>query len=59
MAALSNEVSDTIEAQCHDWHGVKVWSVLFVRYESSNPLDEPFKTFDAYLPVSYLIFLYN
>ena len=56
MAALINDVTDTIEAQCRDWHGVKVWPVLFVRYESANPLDEQFKTFDAYLPVSHSIF---
>ena len=59
MAALSNDLSDTIEAQCRDWHGVKVWVILFVRYESANPLDEYFKTFDAHLPVSHSIFLYN
>ena len=59
MAALSNDVSGTIEAQCRDWHGVKVWPILFVRYESANPLDEHFKTFDAHLPVSHSIFLYN
>ena len=59
MAALSNDLTNTIEAQCRDWHGVKVWPVLFVRYESANPLDEHFKSFDAYLPVSHSIFLYN
>ena len=57
--ALSNDVSDTIEAQSRDWHGVKVWPVLFVRYESANFFEEQFKTFDAYLPVSHSIFIYN
>ena len=58
MAAISDDVTDTIEAQCREWHGVKVWPVLFVRYESANPLDEHFKTFDAHLPVSHSNFLY-
>ena len=52
-------MSDTIEAQCRDCHGVTVWPILFVRYESANPLDKNLKTFDAYLPVSHSIFLYN
>ena len=59
MAALSNDVTDTIEAQCREWHGVKVWPVLFVKYEFANPLDDHFKSFDAHLPVSHSIFLYN
>ena len=59
MAALSNDVTHTIEEQCREWHGVKVWPVLFVRYESANPLDEHYKIFDAHLPVSHSIFLYN
>ena len=59
MAALSNDLTNTFETPCREWHGVKVWPVLFVRYESVNPLDEHFKTFDAHLPVSHSIFLYN
>ena len=59
MAALPNDLTNTIEVQCCDWHGVKVWPVLFVRYEFANPLDEHFKTFDAHLPVLHSIFLYN
>ena len=54
MAALSNDVTDTIDAQCREWHGVKVWPILFVRYESANPLDEHFKTFDV-LTCQFLI----
>ena len=52
MTALPIDLFNTIEAQCRDWHGVKVWFVIFVRYESANPLDEHFNTFDAHLPVS-------
>ena len=59
MAALSNDLTNTIEVQCRDWHGVKVWPVLFVRYESANSIDEHFKIFDAHLPVLHSIFLYN
>ena len=59
MAALFTDVTFTIEEQCREWHGVKVWPVLCVRYESANPLDEYFKTFDAHLPVPHSIFLYN
>ena len=57
MAALSNDVTHTIEEQWREWHGVKVWPVRFVRYESANPLDEHYKIFDAHLPVSHSIFL--
>ena len=59
MAALSDDVIDTIETECREWHGVKVWPVLFVRYESANPLKDYFKIFNAHLPVSHSIFLYN
>ena len=59
MAALSKDVTNTIDAQCREWNGVKIWPVRFVRYESANPIDEHFKTFDAHLPVLHSIFLYN
>ena len=59
MASLSNDLAHTIDTQCHEWHGIKVWPVLFVRYESANPLEEHFKTFDAHLLVSHSIFFYN
>ena len=59
MAVLSNDVTDTIEAQCRDWYGVKLWLILLARFESANPLDEHFKTFDPHLPVSHSVFLYN
>ena len=59
MAARTNYVTDTIEAQCREWQGFKVWPVCFVKYESANPLEKHFKSFYAYLPVSHSIFLYN
>ena len=59
MDALWADVLPTIKSLCREWHGVKVWPVLFVRYESANPLDDAFKSFDAYLPVAHSIFLYN
>ena len=59
MAALFKDMIYTIESLCKEWQGVKVWPILFVRYESANPLDEHFKTFDAYLPASHSVFLYN
>ena len=59
MAALSIDVTHTIEAQCRVWQGVKVWPVYFVRYESANLIDEHFKTVDDHLPVLHSIFLYN
>ena len=59
MAAFVNDLINTIEAQCRKWHSVKVWPVLFVRYESANSLDDYFKTFNAHLPVFHSIFLFN
>ena len=59
MAAISNDLTVTIKAQCRKWHDVKVWPILVLRYESANALDETFKTFNAYQPVSHSIFLYN
>ena len=38
MVALHDEVTPTIESLCREWQGIKVWPVLFVRYESANPL---------------------
>ena len=38
-------------------NGVKVWKVLYARYESANPMDEHFKVINAYLPVEHTIFL--
>ena len=58
MVALHDDVTPTIETLCQEWHGIKVWPVRFVRYESANPLDEHFKNFDAHLPVAHSIFLY-
>ena len=55
LVALHDDVSPTIESLCREWQGIKVWPVLFVRYESANPLDEPFKIFDAHLPATHSI----
>ena len=59
MAALSNDLISTITTLCRIWHGIKVWPVLYVRYESANPLDENFKIFNAYLPVAHTIFIHS
>ena len=48
MLALHDDITPTIESMCREWQGLKVWPVLFVRYESANPLDELFKIFDAH-----------
>ena len=58
MVALHDDLTPTIETLCQEWHGIKVWPVLFVLYESANPLDEHFKNFDAHLTVAYFIFLH-
>ena len=58
MVALHDDVSPTIDSMCREWQGIKVWPVLFVRYESANPLDKPFKIFDAQLPATHSIFLH-
>ena len=58
MAALSTDVTHTIEEQCREWHGINVRTVLFVRDESANHLNEHFKIFDAHLPVAHSNFLY-
>ena len=59
MSSLPQDITPTIKKLCRDLQGVKVWPVLFVRYESANPLDEPFKIFDSHLPVSHSIFFQN
>ena len=58
MLAIHDDITLTIESLCREWEGVKVWLVLFARYESAHPLDEPFKIFNAHLPASYSIFLH-
>ena len=57
MLALHDDVTPSIVELCREWQGIKVWPVLYVRYESANPLDDPFKTFDAHIPVAHSIFL--
>ena len=57
VAAFTSDLSPTIETLCEEWNGVKVWTVLYARYESANPMDEHFKVIDAYLPVEHTIFL--
>ena len=37
MVALHDDVTPTIENLCQELHGIKVWPVLFVRFESANP----------------------
>ena len=59
MAALPTDLTLTITNLCRLWHGIKVLPVLYVRYESANPLDESFKMFNAHLPVTHTIFLHN
>ena len=59
ITAFLKDVTLTIEAQCCEWHGVTVWPVRFVQYESEYPLDEHFKTFDAHFQVSHLIFFFQ
>ena len=51
MVAFHNDVTPTIKTLCQEWNGIKVWPVVFVRYESANLLDKHFKNFDAHLPV--------
>ena len=48
----------TIEFLYREWQRIKVWPVLFVRYESANPLDKLFKMFDAHLLATHSIFLH-
>ena len=59
MQALYHDATPSIETLCREWQGIKVWPVLYVRYESANPLDEHYKHFDAHLPISHSIFLYH
>ena len=57
MAAFQNDLTPTIKSLCQEWNGVKVWTVLYARYESANPMDEHYKVMDVYLPVAHTIFL--
>ena len=59
MDALWSDILPTIKSLCLEWYGFKVWPVLLFRYESANPLDDAFKSFDAHLPVFHSVFLYN
>ena len=57
VAAFPNDLTPTIKSLCHEWYGVKVWTVLNARYESANQMDEHLKIIEAYLPVKHTIFL--
>lgn len=59
MQAMYDDVLPSISSSCQERHGIKVWPVFYVCYESANPLDEQFKSFDAHLPVSHSNFFYN
>ena len=58
MVPLHDDVTPTIESMCREWQDLKLWPVLFVWYESANPLDEPLKIFDADLSATNSIFLH-
>ena len=49
MEALPNDIGPSIEQLCTQYHGIKLWAYLKVRYESANPLDIPFKSFEPFL----------
>ena len=36
MQALYHDATPSIETLCREWHGIKVWPVLYVRYESAK-----------------------
>ena len=55
MEALPNDIGPSIEQLCTQYHGIKLWAYLKVRYESANPLDIPFKSFEPFLPASHII----
>ena len=59
LRTLHDDIKLTIESLCREWQGVKVWPVLFVLYESANPLYEPFKIFDATTCSSFHFFHYQ
>ena len=40
---------------CTQYHGIKLWAYLIVRYESANPLDIPFNSFEPFLHASHVI----
>ena len=56
MVAFHDDVTLTIESLCREWQGINLLFVLYIRYESANPLDEPFKIFDAHLFATHSIF---
>ena len=57
VSAFTTDLTPTIESLCEEWDVVKVWTVLYARYESANLMDEHLKVIDAYLPVEHTIFL--
>ena len=56
MAALVSDISPTIVRLCEQFKCLKIWPSLHVRYESANPLAEPFLYGDAHLRAPHSIF---
>lgn len=59
MSAAFQDISQTIDAQCCEWNGVKLSHVLFVLYDSAKFLVKRVKIFDAHSLIFYSIFYYN
>ena len=56
LDALVPDIAPTLEMLCEELKCMKVWPSLHVRYESANPREEHFRSIDAHLYVSALIF---
>ena len=56
MEKIQTDVQRYVSKASRALNGIKVWPMLYVRYESANPLEENFKTFEAYLPAASGIF---
>ena len=56
MGALVSDISPTLVRLCEQFKCLKIWPSLHVRYESANPLANPFLYGDAHLPAVHSIF---
>ena len=56
LDALVTDISPALVRICEELKSIKVWPLLYVRYESANPTDENFKSIDTHLPIPHALF---
>ena len=56
LEALVSDISPALVQICEELKSIKVWPLIYVRYESANPKDENFKSIDTHLPIPHALF---